>query len=119
MQLLHLHLALSLITMALILVILAMPKGRGAHRLLGKLAAAALVLSALTSFGIRSSGHFSALHILSVVTLLTVPYAVWLVRRGRVAHHRRIMLANAGGLFVAAVFAALLPGRFLHTMLFG
>ncbi len=119
MPLLHLHLALSLIAMVLILVILAAPKGRGTHRLLGRVATSALVLTALTSFGIRTSGHFSALHILSVVTLLSVPYAVWLVRRGRVAHHRRIMLINAAGLFLAAIFATLMPGRMLHTALFG
>lgn len=119
MQLLHLHLALSLAAMALILVILAAPKGRGAHRLLGRLAAAALVLSAISSFWIQSRGHFSWLHILSVVVLVNVPYAIWMARIGRIAAHRRAMLASAGGLFVAGLFATFAPGRALHTMLFG
>jgi uncharacterized membrane protein len=119
MQVLHIHLALSLLAMVLILAILAIPKGRGAHRILGRLAAAALLLSAISSFAIQSRGHFSYLHILSVVVLLNVPYAIWMARIGRIAQHRRAMLASAGGLFVAALVATLAPGRTLHTMLFG
>lgn len=119
MSFIHLHLALSTLAMALILVILFTPKGRGAHGLLGRAAAAALMLTALSSFAIRSHGHFTALHLLSVATLATIPLGVWYVRHGRVAAHRRVMLINAAGLFVAATVATLTPGRFLHTALFG
>nr|WP_314076293.1 DUF2306 domain-containing protein [uncultured Roseococcus sp.] len=117
--LLYLHLILALVALGLVLAALAAPKRPGAHRILGRLAASALVLTAVTSFGLPAFGHFSALHILSTVTLLSVPYAVWLVRQGKVAAHRRIMLMNAGGLLVAGIFAALLPGRALHGVLFG
>jgi uncharacterized membrane protein len=119
MQVLHIHLAFSLIAMVLILAIFALPKGRGAHRILGRAAAAALVLSALSSFAIQSRGHFSYLHILSVVMLVNIPYAIWMARIGRIGAHRRAMLAGAGGLFVAGLAATLAPGRTLHTMLFG
>ena len=114
-----LHLAFSLLALAAILAILALPKGRAAHRWLGRLAAAALVLSALTSFGIQARGHFSWLHILSVVTLVNVAYAVWAVRQGRIAAHKRAMLAGAGGLFVAGLFASFAPGRYLYGVFFG
>lgn len=114
-----LHLGLALTALGLVLAALTAPKRPGAHPILGRLAALALLLTAASSFGLRSSGHFSALHILSTATLLTVPYAIWLVRRGKVAAHRRIMLVNAGGLLLAGIFAALLPGRGLHGLLFG
>jgi uncharacterized membrane protein len=114
-----LHLGLSLLALAMILVILALPKGCLAHRWLGRVAAAALVLSALTSFGIQAQGHLSWLHILSVVTLVNVAWAVWAIRQGRIAAHQRAMLAGAGGLFVAGLFATFAPGRYLYGVLFG
>ncbi|UPY37280.1 DUF2306 domain-containing protein [Sediminicoccus sp. KRV36] len=116
---LMLHLSLSLLALAAILVILLLPKGMGAHRWLGRLAAAALMLSALSSFGIQARGHLSWLHILSVVTLVNIPFAIWAVRHGRVATHKRAMLINAGGLFVAGLFASLAPGRYLYGVLLG
>lgn len=119
MQLLHLHLALSLTATVLILTILLIPKGQAAHRRLGRLAGAALMLSALSSFAIQSHGHLSALHILSAVTLVNIPYAVWMARIGRIPAHRRAMLVNAGGLFTAGLVATLAPGRYLHTLFFG
>lgn len=115
----HIHLGLSMVAMVLILAIVAAPKGRVAHRLLGRLAAAALLLSAASSFAIQSRGHFSWLHILSVVVLLNVPYAIWMARIGRIGAHRRAMLASAGGLFVAGLAATFAPGRTLHALLFG
>jgi len=116
---LYLHLTLSLAAMLLILAVFAMPKGRFAHRAVGRAAAATLLLAALSSFAIRSHGHFSALHLLSIATVLTVPYAILMARRGHIPRHKRIMLINAGGLFVAGLAATLAPGRTLHTMLFG
>lgn len=119
MSIIHLHLGLSLLATALILAILALPKGRGAHRGLGRMAVAALVLAALSSFWITSSGGYSAIHILSVVTFLTVPLAVWQVRRGMVMAHKITMLSNAGGLVVAGAFASFMPGRYFADALFG
>lgn len=119
MSIIHLHLGFSLLATALILAILALPKGRSIHRRLGRAAAAALVLSALSSFWISASGGFSPIHILSVITLVTVPLAVWQVRRGQVLAHKIIMLSNAGGLVVAGGFASLMPGRYFAGLLFG
>jgi uncharacterized membrane protein len=119
MPFLHIHLALSLVAMVLILAIFFLPKGRSVHRGLGRLAAAALMLSALSSFAIQSRGHLSALHILSVITLVNIPYAIWMARIGRIPAHRRAMLINAGGLFTAGLAATLAPGRYVHALLFG
>jgi len=117
--LLLLHLGLSLLALLAILAILALPKGTKAHRWLGRIAAAALILSALSSFGIQARGHLSGLHILALVTLVNIPIAIWMVRRGRVAAHKRGMLINAGGLVVAGLFATFAPGRTLYGVLFG
>eukprot|EP01031_Cornospumella_fuschlensis_P000435 gene435-542_t len=99
-----LHLTFSLLALVSIVAILALPKGRTAHRWLGRLAAGALVLSALTSFGIQARGHLSWLHVLSVVTLVNVAWAVWAIRQGRVATHKRAMMGAGGSLFIAGLF---------------
>ncbi len=119
MSIIHLHLGLALLATVLILVILVLPKGRGTHRPLGRAAAAALVLAALSSFWITHSGGYSPIHILSVATFLTVPLAVWQVRRGNVLAHKITMLSNAGGLVVAGGFATVMPGRYVAELLFG
>jgi uncharacterized membrane protein len=114
-----LHLGFSLLALAAILAILMLPKGQLAHRWLGRVAAGALALSALSSFGIQARGYFSWLHILSVVTLVNVAWAVWAIRRGRVATHQRAMMGAAGSLFIAGLFATFAPGRYLYGVLFG
>jgi uncharacterized membrane protein len=118
-SMIHLHLAASLLALAGIVTVLALPKGEFAHRLIGRGAAAFLLVAALSSFWIQARGSFSPIHTLSVMTLVTVPLAVFAARRGRVAAHRAAMLSNAGGLVVAGLFATFAPGRHLHGLLFG
>ena len=119
MSFLALHLAASLTGFFLILAVFAWPKGQGAHRLLGRLAAVALLVSAVSSFGVQARGHLSALHVLSVVVLLNVPYGIWAIRTGRIAAHKRAMLGSASGLVIAGLFAVFAPGPVLHGWLFG
>lgn len=80
------------------------------------MAAAALVLRALRSFGIQAHGHLSWLHFLSVVTLVNIPTAICCTRRGSIAARRLAMLSHAGGLVVAGPFA---PGRYVYGVFFG
>ncbi len=99
--------------------ILAWSKGTRAHRWLGRLAAQALVLSAMASFGIQPRRHLSWRRIRLVVTLVSIPLAIWAVRRGRIAAHQRAMPANAGGPFTAGRFAIFAPGRDPYGALLG
>lgn len=85
-------------------------KGTPLHRLLGRTWALLMLTTALVSFGIRTSGHFSWIHLLSVVTLVGLVAAVFAAANGRVAAHRRGMTSLYIGLVVAGVFT-LLPGR--------
>ena len=60
---------------------------------------------------------FTPIHLLTVVTAVLLPIAVWNARHGNVAAHRKTMKGlYVGGCIVAGVFT-LLPGRFLGDLL--
>jgi uncharacterized membrane protein len=89
---------------------LAMRKGTRMHRLVGRTWVGLMLTTALVSFGIRHGGHFSWIHLLSVLTLVGLASAVYAVMKGRIAVHRRAMVGVYSGLVIAGSFA-LLPGR--------
>ncbi|HVL76001.1 MAG TPA: DUF2306 domain-containing protein [Noviherbaspirillum sp.] len=97
---------------------LALRKGTRLHRVLGRIWVGLMVSTALISFGIKTSGHFSAIHILSVVTLAGVSAAVFAAARGRIRAHRAGMTATYAGLVIAGAFT-LLPGRLLGDLVWG
>lgn len=94
---------------------LASPKGTLRHKILGRLWVGLMLATALISFGIQTRGHFSAIHILSVITLIGVSAAVFAAARGRIRQHRRGMLATYISLVIAGAFT-LLPGRLLGQL---
>ncbi|MEH3033886.1 MAG: DUF2306 domain-containing protein [Aeromicrobium erythreum] len=89
------------------------PRGTRGHRLAGRVWVVALLFVAGSSFWIQEirPGHFSALHALSVVTLVTVPLGILAARRGDLRHHRSAMTGNWLGLVGAGAAAALVPQR--------
>lgn len=119
MSIIHLHLVAALAALGGIAIALLAEKGTPLHRLAGRIGVACLVVTAVSSFWITARGHFSWIHILSITTLVNLPFTIWAARAGRIRAHKRGMLANAGGLVVAGGFAAFAPGRYLHGLLFG
>jgi uncharacterized membrane protein len=85
-------------------------KGTPLHRRLGRLWVVLMLATALLSFGIQTRGHFSWIHLLSVITLIGVPAALAAAARGNIQVHRRGMRAAYFGLLIAGMFT-LLPGR--------
>ena len=100
--------------------VLFLRKGTTLHRALGRVWAALMMLVAALSLGITglNPGHFSAIHILSIVTLTTIPYAIWRRRKGDIRGHAMAMIGNYCGLFVAGGFT-FAPGRIMHAVFFG
>ena len=101
---------------------LAAPKGTIPHRTVGWIWAGlmlAVVLSSLFIHTIRMWGPFSPIHLLSILTLVTLPMAVAHARRHLVERHRKAMMTLfVGALVVAGVFT-FLPGRIMHAVVFG
>jgi uncharacterized membrane protein len=92
-------------------------KGSARHRLLGRAWVALMLLTAASTWWIRSSGSFSVIHLLSVATVAALALAVWLAATGRVRRHRNAMLAIYGIALVTAGLFTLLPQRLLGHML--
>lgn len=119
-----LHLATVLPALVLGPVVLLRRKGDGLHRLLGRVWAALMLATAISSAFIRAPGAgiagtgFSFIHVFTVWTLVNVPLAVWMVRRGNIAAHRGMMTGLYIGLVIAGAFI-LLPGRLLGSLVFG
>lgn len=106
------HLVTALAALLLGAMLLFLKKGSTAHRLAGRIWVAAMVVTALVSFGIQRSGHWSVIHLLSVLTLVVLFLAIRAVLRGNVRSHERYMRGAYAGLATAGLFT-LLPGRLL------
>src|SRR5829696_2375339 len=107
------HAFAAMAAFALGIVQLVAPKGTLPHRTLGYIWVALMVVVAGTSFWIqdlRVWGPWSAIHLLSIFTLATLPLAVLHARRHRVIAHRNAMISMfAGALLIAGAFT-FLPG---------
>ena len=93
------------------------PKGDTRHRLLGRVWVVLILWTAVSSFWIRhiNEGAFSWLHVLSVVTLVTVTLGVVNAVRGNVPAHRGNMVGSWLGACGAMVAATAVPGRMIPT----
>ncbi|CDF85031.1 Conserved hypothetical membrane protein [Pseudomonas knackmussii B13] len=119
------HLATVLPAFALGTYLLVRRKGTPLHKALGRcylllmLATGLITLAMPAHVGPQVLGHFGFIHLFSLVTLYSVP-AAWLAARcGDIRTHRGNMIGlYVGGLLIAGSFA-LMPGRLLHTWLFG
>lgn len=113
------HLFATIMALALGSVILLRVKGTLWHKRLGWAYAVCMLIAAGSSFFITTQGHFSPIHILSVVALISLPYGLVQARRGRLQAHRATMLSLFGGGLILAGIFTLIPGRLLGQAIFG
>ncbi len=101
---------------------LAAPKGTIPHRTLGWIWVVLMLTVAVSSFwihDIRMFGPFSAIHLLSILTLVMLPLAVLAARRHRVVAHRKGMISIFLGALVIAGLFTFMPGRIMYQVAFG
>ena len=99
-------------------------KGGKVHRLLGKVYMGLIFFSSFISLFLEAKvghqflNHFGWIHLLSLLTLWTVPYSFYTIKKGNVKSHQRYMVFLYWTcLLIAGVFT-LSPGRYLHGVLF-
>ena len=118
----QIHAFAAMAAFALGIVQLTAPKGTLPHRTVGYVWVALMVVVAGTSFWIhdlRVWGPWSPIHLLSIFTLATLPFAVLHARRHRVIQHRNAMITMFAGALVIAGLFTFLPGRIMHAVAFG
>lgn len=96
-------------------------KGSPEHRLVGRVWVGLMLYVSVTSFWIRElrNGEFSLLHVLSIVTIVSVILGIVEARRGNVRGHVGNMRGSWIGLCVAAGFALGVPARAVPTFALG
>jgi uncharacterized membrane protein len=96
--------------------VLIMKKGTKLHKLLGRIWAVLMVTTAISSFWLQGLvGSIGPIHIFSVVTLVSIPRAIWAIRKGDVVTHQRAMVGPYIGLLVAGLFS-FMPGRMMGQL---
>ena len=118
----QIHAFAAMSAFALGLVQFAAPKGTLPHRTIGWIWVVLMATIAVSSFwihSIRLVGPFSPIHLLSILTLVTVPLAVYAAHRHEVSRHRKAMITIFVGALVVAGFFTFVPGRIMHAVLFG
>lgn len=104
--------------------LLARRKGTTVHKRLGRAYVVLILFTAIVTLpmpaevGPRLFDHFGYIHLFSVLVLVSVPAAIYSIRRGNVVAHRRHMVGvYVGGILIAGSFA-FMPGRLLYGWLF-
>ena len=118
----QLHAFAAMAAFVLGVVQLAAPKGTLPHRTIGWVWVVLMVIVATTSFWIhdlRMWGPWSAIHLLSIFTLVMLPLAVMHARRHDVGNHRKSMIGIFAGALVIAGLFTFVPGRIMHAVVFG
>lgn len=118
------HLATCIPAVPLGAYVLWRKKGTASHKMLGRIWATLMMITAITSFfigrpgaGIAGTG-FSFIHIFSVIVVISIPRAIMTIRKGNVNAHYRAMRGLYIGLIIAGLFS-FLPGRILGLLAFG
>jgi uncharacterized membrane protein len=115
----HLYVALAAIALGGFQIVL--PKGTPIHRVMGWTWLSFMAVIAGTSLFIKliNPGHFSLIHILSVVVLIQIPRIIWFARKGDIKSHKRAAISlYIGALIVAGLFT-FMPGRLMWHLFLG
>lgn len=114
------HIASALAAVLIGFVVLARPKGRGLHKVLGWAWVLAMLATAVTSLFITglNGNSYSIIHLLSGWVLVILPLGIFFIRNRNVGAHRRAMVGTFfGGLLVAGLLT-FIPGRFMFEFFF-
>jgi uncharacterized membrane protein len=118
----QIHAASAVAALLLGAVVLFRPKGTSTHKLMGRIWAGLMLITATSALfisEIRLIGPFSPIHIFVFVTYAGLYQGIREIRRGNVMAHQASMKSiYLGALLLTGAFT-LLPGRRMHEVLFG
>jgi uncharacterized membrane protein len=118
------HLMTAIAALLLGAVVLLRRKGTGSHRALGwawvlLMGSTALASAFIRDYRMPNIAGFTPIHLLTLTVAVTLPLAIWYIRRGNVIGHRKTMRSLYFGGCIVAGFFTFAPGRFLGSLLWG
>lgn len=117
----QIHLGAALAAFGLGLVQILAPKGSVPHRTLGWIWVGLMLVTAISSFFIRTinEGGLSFIHALSGWTVVIAPMIIYWARKHNIKAHKGAAIGLfMGGLVVAGLFT-FVPGRLMWQVFFG
>lgn len=115
------HVAAAMLALVIGVIIFFLPKGTGLHRLFGWTWVSAMIVLAATSIAMIADmrSGINALHIFTVMTVVSLWLGLTGIRRGDVRRHAASMVGlYIGGLIIAGA-SAFIPGRLMWEIVFG
>ena len=108
------HLILALIALIIGSINLISKKGTKRHKLIGWFWIIFMTYVSISSFWIKelNDGAYSWIHLLSIVTLLSLIFSIIAIKFGFIKIHSFFMIGTYIGLFIAGIFT-LMPGRYI------
>jgi uncharacterized membrane protein len=119
------HLCAAVLSALVGAVIFLNRKGTRFHKTLGWSFVVLMAITAISAIFIRSAvglpniAGFTPIHLFVVLTGISLPAGLYLIRRGKVRAHATTMISLYIGAIVVAGVLAFLPGRILNRMVFG
>lgn len=117
----QIHIISALFALALGIAMFIRKKGTRSHKLIGRLFVMAMLMTAISAIFIRyiNDGQFSWIHLFIPLTFFATWEAIYFIRKGNVARHKRAVTGLFfGALLIPGVFS-FLPGRIMNLMVFG
>ena len=121
--LMYLHLTTILPAFVLGTISFVLKKGTNTHKIIGRLYMLLMLFTAIVTLlmpahvGPQLLNHFGWIHLFSLLTIYTVPTAYFAIKKGNINKHKMIGL-YIGAILIAGVFT-FMPGRYMHSLLFG
>ena len=106
------HLSLALAALIIGSINLISKKGTTRHKLIGWFWIIFMTYVAISSFCIKNDGVYSWIHLLSIVTLLSLIFSIIAIKFRFIKIHSFFMIGTYIGLFIAGIFT-LMPGRYI------
>ena len=100
-------------------------KGSPKHKALGKIYMLLMLLTAISSLFLPAHvgpvflNHFGFIHLLSIVTIYTVPMAYKAAKSGNIKRHKNAMISLYLGGILLAGGISFMPGKLLNRWLLG
>lgn len=97
-------------------------KGTRSHKFFGWVWSVLMVIVAISAFWIheiKQFGAYSLIHLLSILTLISLPAALYAARQRNIRRHKIIMISLFFGALLVAGFFTFFPGRLMYKMFIG